>query len=115
MSNFHNAAEADVNLTGREQVLIQKSRRLFFDGKTAQYLRKKILNRTKYGLIFQKREKGFSFEKDFERNEEFCRSVFRKRKGFLFYVQPNGKNVLYFLPKSYSGGKRHLFKRRQIG
>ena len=30
VSNFHNAAETDVNLTGREQVLIQKSRRLFF-------------------------------------------------------------------------------------
>lgn len=44
VSNFHNAAETDVNLTGRKtgrkQVLIQKSRRLFFDGKTAQYLRK---------------------------------------------------------------------------
>lgn len=40
VSNFHNAAETDVNLTGREQVLIQKSRCLFFDGKTAQNLRK---------------------------------------------------------------------------
>lgn len=46
VSNFHNAAETDVNLTGRKQVLIQKSRCLFFDGKTAHYLRKKILNRT---------------------------------------------------------------------
>ena len=61
MSNFHNAAETDFNLTGQKQILIQKSRCLFFDGKTAQYLRKKILNRTKYGLIFQKREKGFFF------------------------------------------------------
>ena len=40
VSNFHNAAETDVNLTGREQVLIQKSRCSFFDGKTAHYLRK---------------------------------------------------------------------------
>lgn len=46
MSNFHNAAETNVNLTGRKQVLIQKSRCLFFDGNTARYLRKKILNRT---------------------------------------------------------------------
>lgn len=30
MSNFYNAAETDVNLTGRKQVLIQKSRCLFF-------------------------------------------------------------------------------------
>lgn len=40
VSNFHNAAETDVNLTGREQVLIQKSRCLFFDGKTVHNLRK---------------------------------------------------------------------------
>ena len=45
VSNFHNAAETDVNLTGREQVLIQKRRRLFFDGKTA-VSSEKILNRT---------------------------------------------------------------------
>lgn len=32
VSNFHNAAETDVNLTGRKQILIQKSRCLFFDG-----------------------------------------------------------------------------------
>lgn len=35
VSNFHNAAETDVNLTRRKQILIQKSRCLFFDGKTA--------------------------------------------------------------------------------
>lgn len=40
VSNFHNAAETDVNLTGREQVLIQKSRCLFFDGKTVHNLQK---------------------------------------------------------------------------
>ena len=60
MSSFHNWAETDVNLIGRKQVLIQKSRRLFFDGKTA-VSSEIILNRTKYGLIFQKREKGFFF------------------------------------------------------
>lgn len=46
MSNFHNATETDVNLTerktGRKQILIQKSRCLFFDGKTAHYLRKQF-------------------------------------------------------------------------
>ena len=42
VSNFHNAAETDVNLTGRKQTLIQKSRCLFFDGKTAHYLRKQF-------------------------------------------------------------------------
>jgi len=43
---------------------------------------------------FSKKRKSFFFEKDLERNEKFCLSVFRKRKGFLFYVQPNGKNRL---------------------
>ena len=61
VSNFHNAAETDVNLTGREQVLIQKSRCLFFDGKRHKIFENNFLNRTKYGLIFQKREKGFFF------------------------------------------------------
>ena len=42
MSNFHNRAETNVNLTGWKQILIQKSRRLFFDGKTAQYLREQF-------------------------------------------------------------------------
>lgn len=30
VSNFHNAAETDVNLTGRKQILIQKSRSFVF-------------------------------------------------------------------------------------
>ena len=42
VSNFHNATETDVNLTGQKQILIQKSRRLFFDGKTAHYLLKQF-------------------------------------------------------------------------
>ena len=99
MSNFHNAAETDVNLTGREQVLIQKSRCLFFDGKRHIIFENIFLNRTKYGLIFQKREK------DFERNEKYRRFVFRKRKGFLFYVQPNGKNRLILFTEKLSGRK----------
>ena len=103
VSNFHNAAETDVNLTGREQVLIQKSRCLFFDGKRHKIFENNFLNRTKYGLIFQKREKGFSFEKVLERNEKYRRFVFRKRKGFLFYVQPNGKNRLILFTEKLSG------------
>lgn len=41
----------------------------------------------------------FSFEKDLERNEKFCRSVFRKRKGFLFYAQPNEITAFLFIQK----------------
>ncbi len=48
----------------------------------------------------KKRSRFFLFfEKDLERNEKFCRSVFRKRKGFLFYVQPNGKTPYTFYRK----------------
>ena len=42
VSKFHNAAETDVNLTGRKQVMIQWGCCLFFDGKTAHNLRKKF-------------------------------------------------------------------------
>lgn len=115
VSNFHNAAETDVNLTGWKQTFIQKSRCLFFDGKTVIIFGKKFLTVLCTVKFFEKRNANLSFEKDLERNEKFCRSVFRKRKGFLFYVQLNGKIALYFLPKSYRGGKQHLFKRRQIG
>lgn len=115
MSNFHNAAETDVDLTGREQVLIQKNRCLFFDGKRHKIFENNFLNRTKYGLIFQKREKGFFFWKRFWTKREISPFRFPKTESFLFYVQPNGKIALYFLPKSYRGVKRHLFKRRQIG
>lgn len=58
MSNFHNAPETKNNSTGRKQITIQSGCCLFFDGKTAHYLLEKILNRTKYGLIFQKSETG---------------------------------------------------------
>lgn len=68
-----------------------------------------------YGLIFQKRKKGFSFEKDFERNEKYRRFVSESGKVFYFTCNRTEKIALYFLPKSYRGGKRHLFKRRQIG
>lgn len=47
----------------------------------------------------------FSFEKDFERNEKYRRFVFRKRKGFLFYVQSNGKNRLILFTEKLSGRK----------
>ena len=90
-------------IAGRKQILIQKSRCLFFDGKRHKIFENNFLNRTKYGLIFQKRKKGFSFEKDFERNEKYRRFVFRQRKGFLFYMQPNGKNRLILFTEKLSG------------
>ena len=115
VSNFHNAAESDVNLIGRKQVLIQKSRCLFFDGKTA-VSSEIILNRTKYGLIFQKREKGFFFWKRSWTKREILPFRFPKAERFFILRATEREKTPYtFLPKSYRGGKRHLFKRRQIG
>ena len=72
VSNFHNPAETNTD---------SKGRLLVFWRKTAYYLLKKILNRTKYGLIFQKSEPVvFSFGKDLERNKKYCRWRFWKRE-----------------------------------
>lgn len=70
---------------------------MFFDGKTA-VSSEKILNRTKYGLIFQKREKGFFFWKRswtkreispfrFPKAERFfiLRATERKKSPYTFY------------------------------
>lgn len=77
----------------------------FFDGKTAIIFGKKFLTVLSTVKFFEKRNANLSFEKDFERNEKFCRSVFRKRKGFYFTCNRTEKIALYFLPKSYRGGK----------
>ena len=105
VSNFHNAAETDVNLTGRKQILIQKSCCLFFDGKRHIIFENNFLNRTKYGLIFQKREKGFFFWKRFWTKREISPFRFPKTERFLFYVQPNGKNRLILVTEKLSGRK----------
>lgn len=105
VSNFHNAAETDVNLTGRKQILIQKSCCLFFDGKRHIIFENNFLNRTKYGLIFQKREKGFFFWKRFWTKREISSFRFPKAERFLFYVQPNGKNRLILFTEKLSGRK----------
>ena len=115
VSNFHNAAETDVNLTWRIQVLIQKSRYLFFDGKTAQKLRK-YFKPYKVRFNFSKKRKRFFLLKKIL-NETRNIAVPFSERGKVFYFARNRteKIALYFLPKSYRGGKRHLFKRRQIG
>lgn len=92
VSNFHNPAETDVNLTGRKQILIKRAVVCFFMEKQRNIFGN---NFKPYKVRFNFLKKGkrvFSFEKENERNKIFCRSVFRKRKGFLFCAQPNGKN-----------------------
>lgn len=96
VSNFHNRAETNIN--SKEPLFV-------FWRKNSAISSGTILNRTKYGLIFQKIEKGFFFWKDFERNEKCCRFVFRKRKGFLFCAQPNGKNRRILFTEKLSGRK----------
>ena len=116
MSNFHNAAETDVNLTGRKQVLIQKSRCLFFDGKTAQYLRKQFFKPYIVRFNFsKKRKRFFLLKKILNETRNFAVPFSESGKVFYFARNRTEKIALYFLPKSYRGGKRHLFKRRQIG
>lgn len=108
VSNFHNAAETDVNLTGRKQILIQKSCCLFFDGKRhiifgknfkpykvrfnfskkrkRFFLLKKILNETRYlPFRFPKAERFF-----------ILRATERKKSPYTFYRKVIGaKNGIY--------------------
>ena len=84
VSNFHNAAETDVNLTWRIQVLIQKSRYLFFDGKTAQKLRK-YFKPYKVRFNFSKKRKRFFLLK----------KILNETRYFAFSFSESGK-VFYF-------------------
>ena len=92
-------------IAGRKQILIQKSCCLFFDGKRHIIFENNFLNRTKYGLIFQKREKGFFFWKRFWTKREISPFRFPKTESFLFYVQSNGKNRLILFTEKLSGRK----------
>ena len=113
MSNFHNPAEIDINLTGREQILIQKSGCLFFWRKNSHYLRNNIFNRTSTVKLFEK-TRIFLLKKILNETRNIAVPVFRKRKD-LFFVRRNEKIAFLFIQKVFWGGKRHLFKRRQIG
>lgn len=108
VSNFHNAAKTDVNLTWRKQILIQKSCCLFFDGKRhiifgknfkpykvrfnfskkrkRFFLLKKILNETRYlPFRFPKTERFF-----------ILRATERKKSPYTFYRKVIGaKNGIY--------------------
>lgn len=115
VSNFHNAAETDVNLTGRKQILIQKSCCLFFDGKTVIIFGK---NFKPYKVRFnfsKKRKRFFLLKKILNETRNFAVPFSESGKVFYFTCNRTEKIALYFLPKSYRCGKRHLFKRRQIG
>lgn len=109
VSNFHNAAETDVNLTGRKQILIQSGCCLFFlTGKRhiifgnifkpylvrfnfskkrkRFFLLKKILNETRYlPFRFPKAEKFF-----------ILRATERKKSPYTFYRKVIGaENGIY--------------------
>lgn len=115
VSNFHNAAETDVNLTGRKQILIQSGCCLFFDGKTVIIFGK---NFKAYKVRFnfsKKRSRFFLLKKILNETRNFAVPFSESGKVFYFTCNRTEKIALYFLPKSYRGVKRHLFKRRQIG
>lgn len=111
MSNFHNAAETDVNLTGREQVLIQKSRCLFFDGKRHKIFENNFLNRTKYGLIFQKREKGFFFWKRSWTKREILPFRFPKAERFFILRATERKKSPYTFYRKVIGAENGIYSK----
>lgn len=111
VSNFHNAAETDVNLTGRKQILIQKSRCLFFDGKRHIIFENNFLNRTKYGLIFQKREKGFFFWKRFWTKREISSFRFPKAERFFILRANERKKSPYTFYRKVIGAENGIYSK----
>ena len=107
VSNFHNAAETNIN--SKEPLFV-------FWRKTAYNLRKQFFKPYKVRFNFSKKRKRFFLLKKIM-NETRNIAVSFSESGKIFYFTCNRteKIALYFLPKSYRGGKRHLFKRRQIG
>lgn len=104
VSNFHNAAETDVNLTGRKQILIQKSRCLFFDGKTVIIFGK---NFKPYKVRFnfsKKRKRFFLLKKILNETRNIADPDFRKRKD-LFFVRRNEIIAVLFIRKVFLGRK----------
>ena len=63
----------------------------------------------------KKRKRFFLLKKKMSETRNFAVLFSESGKVFYFTCNRTEKIALYFLPKSYSGGKRHLFKRRQIG
>lgn len=100
VSNFHNAAETDVNLTGRKQVMIQWGCCLFFDGKTV-IIFGNIFKPYKVRFNFsKKRNRGFSFEKDLERNEKHrCSRVPKAERFFILRATERKKSPYTFYRK----------------
>ncbi len=106
MSNFHNAAETDVNLTGRKQILIQSGCCLFFLTGKRHIIFGNIFKPYKVRFNFsKKRSRFFLLKKILNETRNIAVPEFRKRKGFLFYVQPNGKNRLILFTEKLSGRK----------
>ena len=104
VSNFHNAAETDVNLTGRKQILIWTPLFVFWR-KNGALSSEKILNRTKYGLIFQKKKKGFFFWKRFWTKREILPFRFPKAERFFILRATERKNRLILFTEKLSGRK----------
>ena len=104
MSNFHNAAETDVNLTWRKQILIWTPLFVFWR-KNGALSSEKILNRTKYGLIFQKKKKGFFFWKRFWTKREILPFRFPKAERFFILRATERKNRLILFTEKLSGRK----------
>lgn len=106
VSNFHNAAETDVNLTGRKQILIQSGCCLFFLTGKRHIIFGNIFKPYKVRFNFsKKRNRGFSFEKDLERNEKHRCSRVPKAERFFILRITERKNCLILFTEKLSGRK----------
>ncbi|HCX94429.1 MAG TPA: hypothetical protein DHH42_01890 [Clostridiales bacterium] len=63
----------------------------------------------------KKRKRFFLLKKILNETRNIVVSFSESGKIFYFTCNRTEKIALYFLPKSYRGVKRHLFKRCQIG
>lgn len=101
VSNFHNAAETDVNLTGRKQILIQSGCCLFFLTGKRHIIFGNIFKPYKVRFNFsKKRNRGFSFEKDLERNEKHrCSRVPKAERFFILRATERKKSPYTFYRK----------------
>lgn len=109
MSNFHNPAEIDINLTGREQILIQKSGCLFFGGKTVIIFGKIFLTVLCTVKLFEK-TRIFLLKKTLNETRNIAVPVFRKRKD-LFFCATKRNNRLFVYPKSFLRRKTAFIQR----
>lgn len=106
VSNFHNRAETNINSKELQFVFWRKNSSIFGNNFKPYKVRFNFL---------KKRKRFFLLKKILNETRNIAVSFSENGKVFYFTYNRTEKSPYTFLPKSYRGGKRHLFKRRQIG